>query len=97
MALRDPVRRARDSIGRTISHLTERYAQSLTERDHVTRERVDRLQAFLYPHDQPQQRVLSLPIFACKYGVSAFKQKLFASLTDASLFASAQTVRDLVL
>jgi bacillithiol biosynthesis cysteine-adding enzyme BshC len=96
-ALRDPVRRARDSIARTITHLTDRYAQALTERDHVTSERVDRLQAFLYPNEEPQERFFSLPFFACKYGVSAFKQKLFASLSDASLFAPAQTVRDLWL
>jgi len=94
-ALREPVRRARESIERTVTRLTERYAQALLERDHVTTERVDRVQNFLYPAGMPQERFYSLPYFACKYGVQAFKQKVFACLPDAELFVPA--VRDLDL
>lgn len=88
-ALRDPVRRARESIERTVSRLTDRYAQALLERDHVTSERVDRVQGFLFPDGVPQERFYSLPYFACKYGAGAFKQKLFAHLGDAEVFSSA--------
>lgn len=94
-ALRDPVRRARESIERTVSRLTDRYAQALLERDHVTTERVDRVQGFLLPDGVPQERFYSLPYFACKYGASAFKQKLFAHLGDAAVFVP--TVRSVEL
>jgi uncharacterized protein YllA (UPF0747 family) len=85
-ALRDPVRRARESIERTVGRLTERYAQALLERDHVTTERVDRVQGFLFPDGVPQERLYSLPYFACKYGARTFIQKLFSHLRDAEVF-----------
>lgn len=88
-ALREPVRRARESIERTISRLTDRYAQALLERDHVTTERLDRVQGFLFPDGVPQERFYSLPYFACKYGAAAFKQKLFAHLGDTEVFSPA--------
>ena len=94
-ALRDPVRRARESIERTVGRLTDRYAKALLERDHVTTERVDRVQGFLLPDGVPQERFYSLPYFACKYGASAFKQKLFAHLGDAEVFVPAVRSIDL--
>jgi hypothetical protein len=94
-SLRDPVRRARETIERTLSRLIERYAQALAERDHVAAERVDRLQAFLFPEGHPQERFYSLPYFACKYGVRAFKQKIFEQLPDHELLVPA--VRNLDL
>lgn len=94
-ALRDPVRRARETIDRTVTRLTERYAQALLERDHVTAERVDRVQGFLFPEGKPQERFFSLPYFACKYGAPAFKKQILAALDgDALLFP---TVRDVEL
>jgi uncharacterized protein YllA (UPF0747 family) len=94
-ALRDPVRRARETIERTISRLTERYGQALLERDHVTTERLDRVQAFLFPQGSPQERCYSLPYFACKYGARAFKEKIFAQLSDDAVFVP--EVRELQL
>lgn len=94
-ALRDPVRRARESIERTVGRLTDRYTKALLERDHVTTERVDRVQGFLLPDGVPQERFYSLPYFACKYGASAFKQKLFAHLGDAEVFVPAVRSVDL--
>lgn len=85
-ALRDPVRRARETIERTVGRLIDRYTQALLERDHVTTERLDRVQGFLFPDGAPQERVYSLPYFACKYGAGAFKQKLFAHLQGAEVF-----------
>jgi bacillithiol biosynthesis cysteine-adding enzyme BshC len=94
-ALRDPVRRARETIERTIARLTERYAQALLERDHVTTERLDRVQAFLFPDGAPQERYYSLPYFACKYGVRTFKEKVLLQLPDPALFTPG--VRDIEL
>ena len=96
-ALRDPVRRARDTINRSISHAIERYAHVLAERDVSTTQRIDRLQAFLFPNGAPQERVLSLPSFAAKWGLAAFKRALFASLGTDSACSDRQTVRELWL
>src|SRR5262249_39638096 len=50
-SLRDPVRRARETIERTVARLVERYGKALLERDQVTTERVDRLRGFLFPDE----------------------------------------------
>ena len=34
----------------------------------------------LLPDEIPQERCDSLPYFACKYGVTALKEKVFAAL-----------------
>lgn len=94
-ALRDPVRRARETIDRTVTRLTERYAQALLERDHVTAERIDRVQGFLFPEGKPQERFFSLPYFACKYGAMGFKKQILATLAGDALLCP--TVRDVEL
>lgn len=94
-ALRDPVRRARETIERTVTRLVERYTQAQLERDHVTAERVDRVQGFLFPEGGPQERFFSLPYFACRYGAQTFKQKVLAKLIGNALLSPA--VRDVEL
>lgn len=96
-ALRDPVRRARDTINRSISHAIERYAHSLAERDTTATQRIDRLQAFLFPNGAPQERVLSLPYFVAKLGPSRFVHALSGSLASDLPCADQQAVRELWL
>lgn len=96
-ALRDPVRRARDTINRSISHAIERYAHALTERNVTATQRIDRLQAFLFPNGAPQERVLSLPYFAAKWGPAGFVQALFSSLATDPPCTDRQAVRELWL
>jgi hypothetical protein len=97
-ALRDPVKRTRKSIEHNVDRLVERYRRVQLERDHVTTERVDRLQGFLCPEGVPQERFYSLPYFACKYGAEAFKQKILGHLTSFDLFGACNLgVRDIDL
>lgn len=79
--LREPVRRARESIERTIARLVERHEQLRLEQDRVAAERLDRLRAFLFPEEVPQERYYSLPYFACRHGVRALQDRIFAALS----------------
>jgi hypothetical protein len=90
--LRRAAQRTRGTARRAIERLTRRYQRALAERDEVTGGRVDRLLAILMPDDEPQERVLSLPYFACRYGARAFLDRVFATLDPL-----APEVRDLIL
>lgn len=79
-SLREPVRKAHETFERTIGKLTERYGKALLERDRVLTERVDRLRGFLSPEGQPQERVFSLPYFACKHGAQALKDRVLQAV-----------------
>jgi bacillithiol biosynthesis cysteine-adding enzyme BshC len=78
--LRDPVRKARETLARTSTHLAERAAQVLAERDRVSAERVDRLQGFLFPDGSPQERVFALPAFAARHGARAVIERVLAGV-----------------
>lgn len=58
----------REAVGK----LTARYGRVLARRDEVGVERVDRLRALLLPEGAPQERVYSLPYFACRFGQRDF-------------------------
>ncbi|ADO69698.1 bacillithiol biosynthesis cysteine-adding enzyme BshC [Stigmatella aurantiaca] len=55
-----------------ISRLVARYGRAIAQRDQVTRERVERLQASLLPTGAPQERIHGLPYYACHFGSRAF-------------------------
>jgi len=74
------IRRTRGTVERAVTRLVDRYARSLLERNRVAMDRIDRLQASLFPQGSPQERVYSLPYFACRYGVGELKRKVFESL-----------------
>ncbi len=78
-SLREPVQKARASFEHTVRRLCARYGAALLERDQVTVERVDRLQAFLTPGGAPQERVLAMPSFACRHGARAVCEKVLAA------------------
>jgi bacillithiol biosynthesis cysteine-adding enzyme BshC len=96
-ALQDPVRKARRSIEYHIDRLVTRAERAALERDQVLAARVGRLQLALFPQETPQERFYSLPYFACKHGLAALKQKLFALLAADSAAAFQSSVRDLAL
>lgn len=60
--------RTDDVIREAIGKLTAKYGRVLARRDEVAVERVDRLRALLLPDEAPQERVYSLPYFACRFG-----------------------------
>lgn len=95
--LRDPVGRTRSSLENNVDKFLERYRKTLSERDHVTTDRIDRLQQLLFPDGAPQERILSLPYFACKYGSRVFLKKVLDALGDDPFPLLAQGPRDLPL
>jgi len=72
--------RTRATVARAASRLTGRYERSLRDRDRVAIDRLKRVQSLLFPESVPQERYDSIPYFACKYGVAALKERVFASL-----------------
>jgi uncharacterized protein YllA (UPF0747 family) len=78
--LADAVKRTRGTIARAASRLSGRYARSLQIADQTLNERVSRLQAALFPHGEPQERVLGLPAFAARFGVKGFVSSVLAAL-----------------
>ena len=93
--LRDAIVRTRRSIELNVDRLLQRYQRLLRERDGVLCQRIDRLQRMLYPHGEPQERHMSLPYFLARYGLAAFKERVFHSLAEQG--CEHTDVRDLIL
>ena len=96
-ALQDAVHTARRVMEKTAKKISLRYAQRLHEKDTVNSERIDRLQAAIFPSSIPQERLFSLPFYLAKYGLFGWKQRLFESLAARSVFSADQSVRDIFL
>jgi bacillithiol biosynthesis cysteine-adding enzyme BshC len=75
------VERTRATAGRAASRLAGRYRAALGEHDRVATARAERLRAFLLPEGIPQERAFGLPWFLARFGVRAFKQAVFSSLS----------------
>ncbi|GHG66655.1 bacillithiol biosynthesis cysteine-adding enzyme BshC [Comamonas sp. JC664] len=82
--LQDAVQRTRATVRVAVSRLTGRYRRALARRDTTASERVDRLRAFLFPHDAPQERVLGLPYFAARIGTRAFTRQVLEACVPFS-------------
>ena len=74
--LQDALQRTRGTVRVAVSRLVGRYGRALARRDGMTAERVDRLRTYLTPNDEPQERVLGLPYFACHVGTRAFTRQV---------------------
>lgn len=77
MAAVDPtfaqaISRTDKTVRRGVSRLVARYGRSITQRDQVTLERVDRLRDYLAPDGAPQERIHGLPYYASRLGSRAF-------------------------
>jgi len=80
--------RTRTSVAHALRRLTDRYARRVAERDGVTRERLERLRAALYPGGIPQERVYGWPTLAARIGASEFKRLVFDRLTEVGPFTT---------
>ncbi|MGV3619802.1 MAG: bacillithiol biosynthesis cysteine-adding enzyme BshC, partial [Archangium sp.] len=80
----DAVKRTRGTMARAASRLAGRYAHSLRTHDETVIDRVDRIQRSLFPHGEPQERVLGFPEFAAKFGIDAFRQMVLGALVPFS-------------
>jgi len=83
-ALSKAAQRTRESVAHAISRFVHRYQHALLEKNQVISERVSRVQELLYPNGEPQERVFSLPYFACRFGIDEFKRKIFEALVPFS-------------
>lgn len=83
-SLREPAQQAQQSIERTLQKLVERYGRALLERDRVTTERVDRLRSFLFPDEQPQERVGSVLYFLARHGIEGYRARLLGAVEPFS-------------
>jgi hypothetical protein len=79
--LDDALRRTRGTVARAASRLAGRWRRSLEGADQVTGDRVERLQRVLWPHGEPQERVLGPLSFAARTGLEGLKREVFAALT----------------
>jgi uncharacterized protein YllA (UPF0747 family) len=80
--------RTRISVARALRRLTDRYARKLAERDGVTRQRLERLRAALYPDGIPQERVFGWPTLAARIGATEFKRLVFERLAEVGPFTT---------
>ena len=78
------LQRTRGTIARAASRLAGRWARGLAGRDQVTAARVDRLQQVLFPHGEPQERVLGVASFAARVGLQGLKAAVLAAVTPYS-------------
>ncbi len=76
----DAVMRTRKTIERAVSRLSGRYARELQRGEQTLTDRLERLQRSLYPHGEPQERVLGLPGFAARHGVAGFASLVMGQL-----------------
>lgn len=88
--LEDAVKRTRGTMARAASRLAGRYAAALRTRDETLVSRVRRLQSALFPHEEPQERVLGLPGFAARFGCVQFSSMVLRSVVPFS--SSVQTL-----
>ncbi|MEN9799773.1 MAG: hypothetical protein RL653_3470 [Pseudomonadota bacterium] len=74
----DAVQRTRKTFARAASRLAGRCARERLRSDELLASRVERLQRALFPHGEPQERVLGLPGFAARFGVRHFTEHVLA-------------------
>jgi bacillithiol synthase len=79
--LATPAEKTRSAVEGALEKLFAKYDRAIVERDRVLSERIDRLRAFLFPEEQPQERVLSLPWFIARWGLAGFKARIFEKLS----------------
>ncbi len=73
-APQNPTSRTDKTVRRGVSRLVARYGRSITRRDQVTLERVDRLRAYLAPEGAPQERIYGPPYYASRLGTHELKR-----------------------
>jgi bacillithiol synthase len=79
-ALERAARRTRVSVQRATAKFVARHARLLAVEDETIAQRVDRVQAALFPQGTPQERVDSLPFHAARHGLAALKALVLARI-----------------
>jgi bacillithiol biosynthesis cysteine-adding enzyme BshC len=82
-------RRTQLTVERAAARFAERHARLLAAQDATLLDRVDRLQATLFPGGAPQERVHSLPFYAARHGLGALKAAVLAAAQPGSGFSPA--------
>src|SRR5512140_702480 len=72
--------RTQVSVEKAVSRFAARHARALAEEDRTLVERVDRLQASLFPGGEPQERVHSLPFYAAHFGLARLKAAVLGAI-----------------
>ncbi len=72
-------KRTEQVVREAIGKLVARYGKTLVRRDGVASDRLDRLLAFVLPGGAPQERVYSLPYFACRFGQRDFLRRVMGA------------------
>jgi bacillithiol biosynthesis cysteine-adding enzyme BshC len=70
------VERTRATVTRAIDRLARRYTRAQLARDDLAHVRLDRLRAWLFPDDEPQERVHTFVRFAAQVGLGALIDKI---------------------
>jgi hypothetical protein len=85
--------RTRASVAHAVSRLLDRRDRRLAERDTVTTQRLERLQAVLCPQGVPQERCYGWPSLAGRHGWQTLKHLVMDHLETDGPFSTA--LRDL--
>jgi len=72
--------RTQVSVETAVSRFAERHARALAEEDRTLLDRVDRVQASLFPGGVPQERVHSLPFYAAHFGLARLKAAVLGAI-----------------
>ncbi|HET7786063.1 MAG TPA: bacillithiol biosynthesis cysteine-adding enzyme BshC [Myxococcales bacterium] len=73
-------RRTQVSVETAVARFAERHAHALAEEDRTLVDRLDRLQASLFPGGVPQERVHSLPFYAAHFGLARLKAAVLGAI-----------------
>jgi hypothetical protein len=72
--------RTQVSVETAVARFAERHARALAEEDQTLVDRLDRLQASLFPGGAPQERVHSLPFYAAHFGLARLKAAVLGAI-----------------
>ena len=67
-------------IDKALAKFAQKYQSALLHRNAAALSDLRRLKWLLHPSDQPQERVLSLPYFAARYGERTFMNAIAAAI-----------------
>ena len=82
-ALRKPLARTRAAIHKNFGHLVRAHRHQLATRDATLAARVDRLRRWIFPGDEPQERVHAAPYYLALVGPAALGRALVAAVDPA--------------
>jgi bacillithiol biosynthesis cysteine-adding enzyme BshC len=73
------IEKTKKTVQDAVSRLTAQYTKMSSQRDQGRIEEVRRLVDWLFPYDQPQERVYGISYFAAKHGERAFLERVLAA------------------